>query len=833
MAGRPSTSRRLGRLVVLPRRQFSQRSSDGSNSDVAETLLFPSSSSSMWSGPVSTNCPHQKNKRSRMALILKKTCKITFLFVLINALLKSGDDFVGRRRQLLCQRKLHKNHQYHPTASASSSVISVNAPGSDSINSSNSNDGFYPTDLIDRLLLQTSSSSDCETIYPTEVATEIGIDVYYAPPEPDSGMTFSEVAVIPEAELDSTTDTEFVDPVAIVPDVYAPKYYDVVDTTLLDSYEPTVYEPTNTTNRQETEVAYTVTILSCPNTYSPPESEVTNPGSDIYEASAIIKYNSCSSSESSSSSTSTPTERRTNRGLLRTKNDDRNNHHDLRHSRRQLLGEDESSSYTMYALVHPDAVNCENDDGTTYNRVKLLQDQGYYVEILGQPITNTDLVENQPYIAEHIEEDVGIRDSITLHAFNLEEHEAVVILDYNTQIQDSIQPEIEEFINDPTKEVEYVKDSDGGVSRGFMIIKPSKQKFHQYREMYLKTPYDPQTGWNGEGHNQSKGKLGLKGFFSYLASVDNGWYELDRCTYNNQLDEVCINQVDVNDSKVVRHSKNVCGEPRDCPYDHPLWSAKKKEACQKAHANYFKARHEFETKYFIKNKIQERFGQFKGKSFHGYCTGPGKNKYLGLVDRIKPKPDWQTVCDGLKVCPIGTYMKSDCTCTELDEDPCNACPSNTRCQRSPELMCIDCTCGFCDSQGLACCEFNGVNNCRAGPGSNHDCVMQKNFFPSFSGNGQVCSGVEISETATPNGCGCKPNDTLPCTYNEDLQGQYDDQCNICTTADIVDGKCLSCVDCLADCDSCITTANTVVSSKNCLKKMDDDCRAQCTSVCKK
>ena len=44
--------------------------------------------------------------------------------------------------------------------------------------------------------------------------------------------------------------------------------------------------------------------------------------------------------------------------------------------------------FYRYAFVHPDAVNCPNPDGTTYNRVELLQLIGYYVDIIGQPLTN-------------------------------------------------------------------------------------------------------------------------------------------------------------------------------------------------------------------------------------------------------------------------------------------------------------------------------------------------------------------------------------------------------------------------------------------------------------
>ena len=262
-----------------------------------------------------------------------------------------------------------------------------------------------------------------------------------------------------------------------------------------------------------------------------------------------------------------------------------------------------------------------------------------------------------------------------LHAFNLVHHDAVVVMDFNTQLQKPLQDEVNQLLADPNAQVKFVKDKDGGVSKNFMILKPSKEKFQEYRDEYLNTPYDPVTGWNGEGFNTFKGKLGLKGFFSYKVSKDPTWKELDRCTYNNQLDEECIRTMDVEDSKIVRHSKTVCGEPRDCPYSHPKWSGEKKKACQKAHAFYFKSRYELEMKHFSKPVHQERFGNFKAKTFYGYCKGSGKKNYLGLIQQIEREPKWTTICEPT-TCPEGTYKKHDCTCTQPDEDSCNICPGN-------------------------------------------------------------------------------------------------------------------------------------------------------------
>ena len=115
--------------------------------------------------------------------------------------------------------------------------------------------------------------------------------------------------------------------------------------------------------------------------------------------------------------------------------------------------------------------------------------------------------------------------------------------------------------------------------------------------------------------------------------------------------------------------------------------------------------------------------------------------------------------------------------------------------------------------------------------------MQEDFFPAYGGaSGNVCSGVEISDHATPNGCGCKPNDVTVCAYNKDLQGKTDDQCYICTTADLAFGICPDCVECLKSCDPCMGSMmpfDGIDSYKSCLRSMDDTCRASCTSSCKK
>ena len=123
------------------------------------------------------------------------------------------------------------------------------------------------------------------------------------------------------------------------------------------------------------------------------------------------------------------------------------------------------------------------------------------------------------------------------------------------------------------------------------------------------------------------------------------------------------------------------------------------------------------------------------------------------------------------------------------------------------------------------------------------------FFAPYPGTGNVCAGVEISYTAVPNGCGCKPNAITPCAYDPNDRSAAD-TCNICTAKDIAPAEegapsvasvktsaCASCKTCLAACgfkpgakntiDSCFEVGTTLHHMEACLEDIDEGCRAAC------
>lgn len=225
----------------------------------------------------------------------------------------------------------------------------------------------------------------------------------------------------------------------------------------------------------------------------------------------------------------------------------------------------------------------------TYDRVKLLQSEGYHVEILGHPITEDDLAETQPYILENIENDVGIRDSMKLHIWNMTLHPIVVLMDYDSILQKPMDEEIDFLLADETLKGLYISSppdevtGKAGVDTGFLIIKPSEREFERIVLMYKRTPFDPQWGWNGFGYHQYEGDIGISGFLSWYFHNDPGYLELDRCIYAHNADEDCLAVVPYSEAKHLRMYDHVCGQARHCPYDHPDWSEEKREACTTLH----------------------------------------------------------------------------------------------------------------------------------------------------------------------------------------------------------------------------------------------------------
>ena len=148
-----------------------------------------------------------------------------------------------------------------------------------------------------------------------------------------------------------------------------------------------------------------------------------------------------------------------------------------------------------------------------------------------------------------------------LQIFNLVDHPIAVLLGFDTIFQQSMEEELNALLTNPQLKGYYIRSpkdkvsGEAGIDSNFLVVKPSAEEFSKIVNLYLNTPYYPVTGWNGEGHNNFEGGMGINGFLSYYFSKHPEEYvELDRCIFANNLDDECIERVP--DFSVVKSSKD-------------------------------------------------------------------------------------------------------------------------------------------------------------------------------------------------------------------------------------------------------------------------------------
>lgn len=134
-----------------------------------------------------------------------------------------------------------------------------------------------------------------------------------------------------------------------------------------------------------TNIGFVVTLSRCPTDvfYQPGVDTQYDPGHTLYDAAAVLK-----------------------------------------HSITTNLAVSGKYNCTMHAIVHPDAITCLNPNGDSYDRVKVLESLGYYVNIQSSPVVNP-LEINSTYVQTNLQSDAGSRDLTSLYAATLDTHPAV------------------------------------------------------------------------------------------------------------------------------------------------------------------------------------------------------------------------------------------------------------------------------------------------------------------------------------------------------------------------------------------------------------------------
>lgn len=235
-----------------------------------------------------------------------------------------------------------------------------------------------------------------------------------------------------------------------------------------------------------------------------------------------------------------------------------------------------SYDYEMVALVHRSVETCVG--GT--NRTKMLQQVGYRVEVVREPIHHTNIKNEflQHHAPRNMGHRVGMKDLIRLFAYKMEEYPLVVLVDTLTFVlrpPDAIYDLLlngpqghtwadqhqDHFVRDTfypngtiassqglpaqidimfTRDYTSLRQNDWttGMSLAFVPLRPNVQTFHQLINTYQSVPYDKEHGWGHKGYSKYAGAMLTKGLLTYFYSevYPHRKAELFRCIYNNMAD---------------------------------------------------------------------------------------------------------------------------------------------------------------------------------------------------------------------------------------------------------------------------------------------------------
>jgi len=338
-----------------------------------------------------------------------------------------------------------------------------------------------------------------------------------------------------------------------------------------------------------TDVAYVVTFTSCPDDANFPGIKVGHDaGSAFYDAAATLKHSICENSD------------------------------------------DNTYGYAIYAIIHPDAVMCKGPNGVDYDRARVLQSLGYWVKIWGLPVGLQDL-DAQPYIAQNIENDVGLKDLIKLNALNLES-EFVVLLDSTYHMKEPLDP-IFQSLSGPEVKAAYVLDPNrNSISMSPLIMKTGQGLYDELVEIYKNTPFTAENGWGGSGMGLFPGGIGTSGLLSYYFLFENqdAGDQLDRCLFANNGAAECTNSVFA-DIYGFTMTDSVCGQPWSCEYPKFSWSSDTKEMCKSFFMYWMQSRYDYQSSHLGKVGT-ENDGTYYPDVFNGYCNDVGQENYIHMLD---------------------------------------------------------------------------------------------------------------------------------------------------------------------------------------------------------
>eukprot|EP00546_Thalassionema_frauenfeldii_P010015 CAMPEP_0178925124 /NCGR_PEP_ID=MMETSP0786-20121207/17726_1 /TAXON_ID=186022 /ORGANISM="Thalassionema frauenfeldii, Strain CCMP 1798" /LENGTH=866 /DNA_ID=CAMNT_0020599947 /DNA_START=26 /DNA_END=2622 /DNA_ORIENTATION=+ len=332
----------------------------------------------------------------------------------------------------------------------------------------------------------------------------------------------------------------------------------------------------------ESNVAFVVTVPSCPEDTSTPTAE-DEPGAAFYDAAAILQQSICNCTGD---------------------NPDSGSHYNS----------------TRYAIIHPDAIHCQapTEGGRrlaseTYNRVAMLEELGYYVLILGEPVDLQSISDENTDLKNKYENETSVRDLMRLYSYTLVRHSMAVMVEFDTLFLEPLDTILDEFKGSSEK-ARYTKKEDGTVNPGAIFIKPDWLEYNAIVETFNTTTYDDTNGWGGSGVKA----VGVDGLLSH--------YYNQRSNENKDLSLISSG----NEVKSFK-SNSACGKPWECNYD-PAWDEATAAECRTLAKSWYTYRKTFEDKWIKTDIANTSQSDFETDTFLGYCTGNGKGGYQPAIE---------------------------------------------------------------------------------------------------------------------------------------------------------------------------------------------------------
>jgi hypothetical protein len=207
----------------------------------------------------------------------------------------------------------------------------------------------------------------------------------------------------------------------------------------------------------------------------------------------------------------------------------------------------------MHAIIHPQAKRCSGTD-----RSVVLQNLGYHVSVQSSPV---DIYRLNGFddAAKEILEEVNdesdlLADLARLHAYQLEEYDAVVMVDFDTLVLGNVDEELDLIVDDKNdvasggsssvdavfswEHVPLMKHPEAKASvinLSFFVLRPSKEVYKLLVATLKKAPFSAKKGWGSTGRGPFPGWMTTQGFLTYFYDeVRNGAkVEMNQCSFGN------------------------------------------------------------------------------------------------------------------------------------------------------------------------------------------------------------------------------------------------------------------------------------------------------------